>query len=56
MVNQIVVVGGPKQESLIRAEPPPGVLDYLTPARDILASEYAISVDWRPTDPQAIRR
>jgi hypothetical protein len=55
-VNQIVVVGGLKQESLIRAEPPPGVLDYLTPARDILASEYAISVDWRPTDPQAIRR
>jgi hypothetical protein len=56
MVNQIVVVGGLKQESLIRAEPSPGVLNNLAPAGDFLAGEYAISVDWRPTDLQAIRR
>jgi hypothetical protein len=56
VVNQIVVVGGLKQESLFRAEPPPGVLDNLSPAGDVLAGKYAISVDWRPTDPQAIRR
>ena len=41
---------------MIRAEPPPGVLNDLPPARDVLAREYAISVDGRPTDPQAIRR
>ena len=56
MVNQIIVVRGLKQESLIRAEPPPGVLDNLAPAGDVLAGEYAISVDGGPTDPQAIRR
>ena len=56
MVNHIVVVWGLKQESLIRADPPPGVFNNLAPTGDVLAGEYAISVNRGPTDPQAIRR